>query len=66
MVEIAFILLIPMFGLLIFPAKVLGLELARSRPGVLVKIAGYLIFALGFVPVLFWLYLVYWRYWVST
>ena len=62
----AYLLLIPVFALPFFPMKKLGLELANSKPSVLVKIAGYSVVALGAVPFLFWLYVVYWSFFVST
>ena len=62
----AFILLLFVFALLIFPAYIGGRWVANSRPGALYKVAGYAIICLGFVPVLFWAYALIWVSFIST
>lgn len=61
-----FILLTIFIAASAYPLAVLGMREVNSGPGLFTKLGGYAIVLLGFVPIILWLYFLYWSFFQST
>ena len=63
---LVFIVLTILIAATAYPFTVLGMREAISGSGLFYKIGGFAIIFLGFVPILLWLYFLYWSFFIST